>query len=74
MGKIVIATNVSLDGVVQDPDGKEGFSRGGWFVQSGGEDLEEWGRVEYAEALGAAVSAPGDSFDPVQGEPQWERS
>src|SRR5258706_22279 len=25
MGKIVISTNVSLDGVVQDPDGKEGF-------------------------------------------------
>ena len=31
MGKIVISTNVSLDGVVQDPDGKEGFGRGGWF-------------------------------------------
>jgi hypothetical protein len=24
MGKIVITTNVSLDGVVQDPDGEEG--------------------------------------------------
>jgi hypothetical protein len=29
MGKIVISTNVSLDGVVEDPDGKDGFSRGG---------------------------------------------
>ena len=28
MGKIVISTNVSLDGVVQDPDGKEGFRAG----------------------------------------------
>jgi len=51
MGKIVISTNVSLDGVVQDPDGEEGFSRGGWFVQYAGKDLAEWGQVEYAEAL-----------------------
>jgi dihydrofolate reductase len=51
MGKIVISTNVSLDGVVQDPDGAEGFRLGGWFVQDGGKDLEEWGEVEYAEAL-----------------------
>jgi dihydrofolate reductase len=51
MGKIVISTNVSLDGVVQDPDGEEGFRLGGWFVQDGGKDLEEWGKVEYDEAL-----------------------
>ena len=51
MGKIVISTNVTLDGVVQDPDGEEGFRLGGWFVQDGGRDLEEWGKVEYAEAL-----------------------
>jgi dihydrofolate reductase len=51
MGKIVISTNVSLDGVVQDPDGAEGFSRGGWFGQSGGKDLDEWGKIEYGEAL-----------------------
>lgn len=24
MGKIVISTNISLDGVIQDPDGQEG--------------------------------------------------
>jgi dihydrofolate reductase len=47
----VISTNVSLDGVVQDPDGGEGFRLGGWFVQDGGKDLEEWGKVEYDEAL-----------------------
>ncbi len=51
MGKIVISTNVSLDGVVQDPDGEEGFRLGGWFGQDGGKDLEEWAKVEYAEAL-----------------------
>ena len=51
MGKIVISTNVSLDGVVQDPDGEEGFRLGGWFGQFGGKDLEEWAKVELEEAL-----------------------
>jgi len=55
MGKIVMSgpQNVSLDGVVQDPDGKEGFGRGGWFVQFGGMDLEEWNKVALDDALGA---------------------
>jgi dihydrofolate reductase len=30
MGKIVVSDNVSLDGVVQDPAGDEGFRIGGW--------------------------------------------
>jgi dihydrofolate reductase len=45
--------NVSLDGVVQDPDGKEGFKAGGWFGEYGGSDLEEWNKVALEEALGA---------------------
>jgi dihydrofolate reductase len=63
MGKIVISTNVSLDGVVQDPDGEEGFSRGGWFGQDGGKDLEEWGKVEYAEAVRTAALLLGRRSD-----------
>jgi dihydrofolate reductase len=63
MGKIVIATNVSLDGVVQDPDGEEGFSRGGWFVRYGGKDLEEWGKIEYAEAQDTAALLLGRRSD-----------
>ncbi len=51
MGKIVISTNITLDGVVQDPDGQEGFKLGGWFSQSGGKDLEEWAKVALDEAL-----------------------
>ena len=52
MGKIVMSgpQNVSLDGVVQDPDGQESFNRGGWFVQFGGNDLEAWNQVALAEA------------------------
>ena len=45
--------NVSLDGVVQDPDGQEGFALGGWFVEFGGEDLEEWNKLALEEALRA---------------------
>jgi dihydrofolate reductase len=54
MGKIVISSNVTNDGVVQDPDGEEGFERGGWFHQfAGGKDLEDWAGRETEEALGA---------------------
>ena len=51
MAKIVISTNASLDGVVQDPDGEEGFRLGGWFREFGGDDLDEWARLFAAEAL-----------------------
>ncbi len=54
MGKIVISSNATLDGVVQDPDGQEGFELGGWFHQFvGGKDLEDWAARETDEALGA---------------------
>jgi dihydrofolate reductase len=51
MGKIVISTNASLDGVVQDPDGQEGFRHGGWFGKYGGNDLEEWSKVFFEESI-----------------------
>jgi dihydrofolate reductase len=63
MGKIVISTNVSLDGVVQDPDGGEGFRIGGWFGQFGGKDLEAWAKVEFEEALGAEALLLGRRSD-----------
>src|ERR1700738_2690600 len=63
MGKIVISTNASLDGVVQDPDGKEGFRLGGWFGQFGGNDLEEWARGLLGEALGTEALLLGRRSD-----------
>jgi dihydrofolate reductase len=63
MGKIVISTNVSFDGVVQDPDGLEGFRLGGWFGQFGGKDLEEWAKVEFEEALGTQALLLGRRSD-----------
>ncbi len=63
MGKIVITANVSLDGVVQDPDGEEGFRLGGWFGRFGGKDLEEWTRVETEETLRAEALLLGRRSD-----------
>lgn len=60
MGKIVISSNVTLDGVVQDPDGEEGFERGGWFHQFvGSKDLKDWVARETEEALGAEALLMG---------------
>jgi dihydrofolate reductase len=63
MGKIIISENVSLDGVVQDPTGEEGFRLGGWFGQFGGDDLEEWAKVELDEALRAEALLLGRRSD-----------
>lgn len=87
MGRIVISTNVSLDGVVQDPDGAEGFLRGGWFGRSGGPDLEEWAKIEFEEALHSTAlllgrrsdewfaqrwqSRPGQWADQLNGMPKY---
>lgn len=53
MGRIVVSENVSLDGVVEDPTGDEGFRHGGWFAQVSDSDREAWAAVEFEEALSA---------------------
>src|SRR5689334_7918457 len=51
MGKIVLSTNVTLDGVGQDPAGDEGFEFGGWFNQIPDEDREAWAKEFFDEAM-----------------------
>jgi dihydrofolate reductase len=51
MGKIVVSENVSLDGVVEDPTGEEGFRHGGWFGQI--KDHPELNQLALDDALGA---------------------
>jgi dihydrofolate reductase len=51
MGKIVISDNVTLDGVVQDPAGDEGFRVGGWVGLI--KDRPELAKLALDEALGA---------------------
>jgi dihydrofolate reductase len=63
MGKIVISENVTLDGVVEDPTGEEGFRHGGWFSQVGDKDREEWAKVEFEEALAAEALLLGRRSD-----------
>ena len=53
MGRIVVSENVTLDGVVQDPAGAEGFGRGGWVGRVGERGHEEAAKVLLDEALGA---------------------
>src|ERR671925_2112590 len=50
MGRIIISENVSLDGVIQDPAGDEGFTRGGWVGRIAA--LPELAKVTLDEALG----------------------
>ncbi|HEV7583067.1 MAG TPA: dihydrofolate reductase family protein [Mycobacterium sp.] len=63
MGKIVISENVSLDGVVQDPTGEEGFARGGWFLQVADQDREAWAKLEFDEARAAEALLLGRRSD-----------
>ena len=55
MGRIVISTNVTLDGVSQDPTGEEGTSVGGWFLRISASDREVWAALESAEAGNTAA-------------------
>jgi dihydrofolate reductase len=57
MGKIVVSDNVPLDGVIQDPAGDEGFSRGGWvgLIQ----DRPELAKLALDEALSTEAMLMG---------------
>jgi len=63
MGKIVVSSNVSLDGVIQDPDGQDGFKHGGWFRQFVGSDFEAWTKNEIEETAHAEVMLLGRKSD-----------
>jgi dihydrofolate reductase len=54
MGKLVVSQFVSVDGVIEDPGGSEGFERGGWaFKFNRGDDGDKFklDEVLSAEAL-----------------------
>jgi len=51
MGKIVVSENVTLDGVIQDPAGDEGFKAGGWVGRI--KDSPRLNQLALDEALGA---------------------
>jgi dihydrofolate reductase len=51
MGKVIVSENVTLDGVVQDPAGDEGFEHGGWVGLI--KDRPGAAKLALDEALGA---------------------
>src|SRR5579884_1379680 len=63
MASIIISEILSLDGVVQDPTGEEGFGRGGWFLRIGEKDRQAWAKHELDEALRAEALLLGRRSD-----------
>jgi dihydrofolate reductase len=59
MGTIIVSENVTLDGVIQDPAGTEGFGRGGWVGRVGDRGREEAAKALLDEALGAEAQLFG---------------
>ena len=57
MGRIVVSENVSLDGVIQDPSGDEGFERGGWVGKV--TDRKDAAKLLTDETLGAEAELYG---------------
>lgn len=57
MATLVVSDNISLDGVIQDPAGDEGFPRGGWVGRIN--DRPELARLALDEALGSGAMLMG---------------
>ncbi|MGA5466937.1 dihydrofolate reductase family protein [Mycobacterium sp. NPDC050041] len=63
MGRIVVSENITLDGVIQDPTGEEGFAFGGWFSAAGDDDRAAWTRLMLEEARTAQALLLGRRSD-----------
>jgi dihydrofolate reductase len=50
MGTIVVNTNTTLDGIVENPTGEDGPG-GGWFAAMSATDQEAWAKFEFEESL-----------------------
>ena len=85
MSKIVVSQFVTIDGVIEDPGGSEGFERGGWAFQfERGEDGDKFkldevfasgalllGRVTYEGFAAAWPSRTGDFADKFNSMPKY---
>jgi dihydrofolate reductase len=88
MGKLVVTEFVSVDGVVEDPGGAEGYEHGGWtFEYDRGDDgnrfkLDELmeaevqllGRVTYEAFAEAWPSREGEFADKLNHDPKYVAS
>lgn len=85
MGNVVVSQFITLDGVVEDPGGSEGFARGGWaFRFNRGEEGDRFkvdevmaggalllGRVTYEGFAAAWPSRTGAFADKYNGMPKY---
>jgi dihydrofolate reductase len=85
MGKVVVSEFVTLDGVIEDPGGAEGFDRGGWaFKFDRGPEGDKFkldevlaadalllGRVTYAGFAEAWPSRTGEFADKFNSMPKF---
>jgi dihydrofolate reductase len=85
MGRVVVTEFVSLDGVIEDPGGAEGFEHGGWtFEISRGEEGDKFkldealeaealllGRVTYEGFAEAWPSRSGEFADKFNDMPKY---
>ena len=85
MGRIIVSDNLSLDGVMQDPAGDEGFARGGWvgaianrpelaqlaLDDALGSDAMLMGRRTYEWFAGRWPSRNGALADRLNGMPKY---
>ncbi len=62
MGTIVVNTNMTLDGVVDNPTGEDGPG-GGWFNAKSPADQEAWAAFELEEARGTDALLLGRTTD-----------
>jgi dihydrofolate reductase len=85
MGRIVVSQFITVDGVVEDPGGAEGFDRGGWaFKFQRGDEGDKFkmdevmsagalllGRVTYGGFADAWPSRTGDFADKFNNMPKY---
>jgi dihydrofolate reductase len=57
VGRIIVSDNLSLDGVMQDPAGDEGFARGGWVGAIA--NRPELGQLALDDAMGSDAMLMG---------------
>jgi dihydrofolate reductase len=72
MGIIVVNSNITLDGVVDNPTGEDGPG-GGWFTAMSAADQEAWAAFEYEESLRTDAILLGRTTDAWFGQRWNER-
>jgi dihydrofolate reductase len=59
VGKIIISESVTLDGVIEDPSGVEGFRHGGWVGRIGDRGRDGAAKILLDETLGTEAMLLG---------------